>query len=112
MFLALTLSLPVAVHAQTSTVDNSKIEESLRANGVDKAPGVVEVPKSEMKGLEPSSGFVDKNGKPLSDAEYAQYLKDQEGVFKKYPWILPLVVVVLVGGVLASYMHKKKKVNI
>jgi hypothetical protein len=108
MFASILISVPVIAHAQTSSVDDSKIEESLRANGVDKAPDVVDVPKSEMRGLEPSSGFVDKNGKPLSDAEYAQYLKDNEGIFKKYPWILPIVVLVIGGGIVFVVQHKKK----
>lgn len=54
----------------------------------------IEVPKMEMKGQEATSGFVDENGKPLSQSEYDKINAELEkGFIEKYP-----IVVYAVGG--------------
>lgn len=100
--------IPSAVLAETSTVDDSAIEKSLREQGLDKAPKPVEIKPAELYGLEPSSGFVDENGKALSDEEYAAYRKEQEkGIFEKYPFVSAGLGIVIIG--LVAYKIKKRR---
>lgn len=95
--LSLTIINGLAVaSAQDASVDDSRIQQRLEEEGVDQAPAPVQVQERQMLGEKPSSGWVDENGKPLSDEEYAAWQKENnKGVFKKYPWLLP---VVLIGG--------------
>lgn len=55
--------MPISVHAQTSLED---------------PPAPVQLQQTEWSGDKPYSGFVDENGKQLSDEEYAQYRKDRD----------------------------------
>lgn len=105
------ISVPVFAHdGDVHTTDDASIEKRLQEQGLDKAPGVVEVPKSEMQGEKPSSGFVDENGRPLSDEEYNKIREEQsKGIFQKYPWIIPVVLVLAVGGIAIVFKLKKPK---
>ncbi len=107
--LLLTLVFASPALAQTSTTDDSNIQESLQQEGVNEAPKPVEVEEVQLRGTEPYSGFVDENGNPMSDEEYAAYLEDQKGVFKKYPWVLPVALLVIAGVVVGLTVSRKKK---
>lgn len=94
----------------THSVDNEVIEESLKKEGLDQAPGVVEVPKQEMLGEAPSSGFVDEAGNPISDEDYNQMREDDKARTSRNRLILGGVVGVLaVGGVTTGLILSKKK---
>ncbi len=101
-----TPAVAMAHDGETHSADDATIEHNLKEQGLDKAPEPVTIPKSEMYGLKPSSGFVDENGKPLSDEEYAAYRKEQEkGIFEKYPF----VTAGLALGVTGLIVYKVKK---
>lgn len=110
MFVASFL-ISVPVFAQDDGIrstDDASIEKRLKEQGLDKAPGVVEVPKSEMQGEKPSSGFVDENGRPLSDEEYNKIREEErKGVFQKYPWIAPVLLLGIAGGIVLAVIRKK-----
>lgn len=94
------LAAPVAVHAQTTTVDDSTIQNSLQEQGLDQAPEVITVPETQMVGPERSSGFVDDNGQPISEEEYAKIREEQsKGIFEKQPILSALVGLVILGGI-------------
>lgn len=107
--LLLTFAFATPALAQTGTADDSNIQESLQQEGVNEAPKPVEVDDIEMRGSEPYSGFVDENGNPMSDEEYAAYLEDQKGVFKKYPWLLPVLLVAVGGAVFLAVKASKRR---
>lgn len=98
----------VQVSAQTSSTENSRIEQRLEQEGLNEAPDVVEVEQRTMQGEAPSSGFVDENGRPLSDDEYKNWNNQQKGIFRKYPWLLP-VMLLAVGGVVFAVIKISKK---
>lgn len=114
IFFLATISLIVfntgsRVIAQDASVDNDTIQQRLEEEGLDKAPEPIQVQERQMSGEKPSSGWVDENGKPLSDEEYAERRENQKGLLKKYPWLLPVILVILGGAVLAAVKLKKKK---
>lgn len=104
----ITLSGVSAVHAQTSTTEDSQIRQSLEQEGVSDAPAPVKVEGVELRGSKPYSGFVDENGKPMSDEEYSAWKDSQKGLFKKYPWLLPATVLGLGAGVFVITKARKK----
>ena len=91
-------------------VDDSVVEQRLRDQGLDRAPGVVEVPPMELHGFEQTSGYVDENGRALSEAEYQKYREDQEkGIFQKYPIIIVALFVLLGAGAFVLVKRKKRR---
>src|SRR5690606_4210217 len=101
---------PVAVSAQTTSVDDSKIEQSLREKNLDQKPGVVEVEESTIQGQKPSSGFIDENGNPISQEQYDRMREDEKGV----KWLnvgLVLGALAIVGGTIVAVVSitKNKK---
>lgn len=96
------------VLAQTRSTDSESIQQRLEEEGLDEAPEVIEVEESTMSGVEPSSGFVDENGDPLSDEEYAAWREDNEkGFLKKNPWVMPVALALIAGGVFVALKRKK-----
>lgn len=97
-----------STYAQTRSADDADIQRRLEDEGLDQAPEVIEVDEIEWRGEAPSSGFVDSDGNPLSDEEYEEYQEENsKGIFRKHPWILPLVIVAIAGSVLV--VRKKRK---
>lgn len=100
-------TVPAAVAQQRST-DSESIQQRLEEEGLDEAPDIVEVEDIEYSGQEPSSGFVDENGNPLSDEEYAEWREENEkGFLRKNPWVLPVVLVLVTAGAFAAMKRKK-----
>ena len=110
LFIALTLSLvlltPVVASAQTQSAPDSRIQQRLEEEGLDQAPEEITVPESQLLGEEPTSGFVDDNGNPISIEEHNSIRENESGV----QWnniALVLGIVAIIGG--AVYFVKKSK---
>lgn len=56
----------------------------------------IELEKSEMRGQEATSGFVDEKGNPISQADYDKIRAENEkGLLEKYP----VIIYAVLGGV-------------
>ena len=65
--------------------------------------------EAELYGT-PTSGFVDDNGRPLSQEEYDKIKAEQEkGIFEKYPIPSAVVGLAIVGGILWLIRKKMAK---
>jgi hypothetical protein len=77
---------PLAAHAATEPLD---------------------IPKATTEPIPQSSGYVDKNGNPISVDEYNKQREEStKGAFEKYPVPFAIVGVAVVGGV-AFLVYKK-----
>lgn len=105
---ALTFTPAIAQDDGMRSVENERIEESLRERDLDEAPGVVEVPEIEMQGEAPSSGFVDENGNPISDEDYNKMLEDDKARAQRNRIIAGVAVVVVAGTAVAIFIKRSK----
>ena len=70
----------------------------------------VEVPPAEMYGLEPTSGFVDENNRPISEEEYRKIADEQsKGLFEKYPMLAVGAIALVIGGIMLFFISRKGK---
>lgn len=114
--LVLTISLvsfvPVFAHEtgapHTHSVDDAVIEESLKEKGLDKAPGVVEVPEREMLGEAPYSGYVDDNGNPISDEDYNKMQEDEDARTQRNR-IIGGVAIAIIAAIAAAILIKRTR---
>lgn len=112
LFILAALLIPSAgLYAQDDgqrSVDDSTIEESLREEGLDQRPEVVEMSESEVTGEAPSSGFVDDDGNPISDEDYNKMREDDKSRAQRNRIILVVGLVVIAGAVGGAVVYKKK----
>lgn len=91
----------------TRSVDSSVIDESLKEKGLDKAPGVVEVPKSEMLGEKPYSGWKDEDGNPISDEDYAKMQDEDKARARRNSLILVGVLLIVAAGGIGFFVSRR-----
>lgn len=90
---------------EPTTVDDRAIDSSVENVPERKS---VEFNQPSASSGESTSGYMDKNGKPVS---YDEFLKiraeNSKGVFEKYPIPSALVVIAIIGGI--YYLIRRRK---
>lgn len=107
--MVLMLAVPLAVSAQggTTTIDDRALDAA-----VEDMPQRESVQFEQPKATsgETTTGYTDKDGKPVSREELQRIRDDMDkGIFEKQPVISALVVLAIIGGITYAVMKRRKK---